>query len=397
MTTLPPIIEPLVRRHAQDAAFYWQQIETAREPPGLDLARWRHFHQLLQAHLDGLRVAGERGIELALEALGRWRKAGETFVAAFAAGTTDDDAHWTPIWRACERDAGLLHAVTAAVSFWPAKDATRWAWRWTQDDAPWPAVAASLMAAAHSPDLRTTLSEMPLLPWLTHTAPWVRAAACQCAAQARDCNAAALVDRLTDETAQVRAEAAVALGTSEETLETAAVLWAALREQCAPPNTLAAPTLHRWARHLGWMARVGHPEIPAVFDHLPPALALRFAVHHGDPILVPKVLQTMRGPQAAVAGCVWQAMTGVDLAHEGLLLAHEDDEGHALPDADAVAAGTSALGLTSGRRVLMGHPWDVDHLRASLSHAENTAIRAVLEHTLAHLHATDARISASKE
>lgn len=382
------VVQPLVRRHAQDAAFYWQQIQTALEPPGLDLARWRHFHQLLEAHLDGLRVARERGVELALEALGRWRKPGETFVAAFAAGTIGEDAHWTPIWRACERDAGLLQAVTEAVDHWPIQDAQRWRRRWTQDDAPWPALAAVLMSAARLPNPLATLSEAPLLPWLTHPASWVRAAACRYVARASDRDATALSARLTDEAAYVRAEAAITLGTSDASLETPAVLWAAVSEQCATPSALPAPIIHRWVRHLGWMARVGHPEIPAVFDHLPPALALRFALHHGDPALMPKILQAMRGPEAALAGWVWQAMTGVDLAQEGLLLDQEDDEGHPLPDADAVAARTRALDLTPGQRMLLGHPWDISRLSALQSQVENTALRAVMEHTIAHLRET---------
>ncbi len=391
MNPLLSVIEPLVRRHAQDAAFYWQQIQTALEPPGLDLARWRHFQQLLEAHLDGLRVARARGVELALEALGRWRKPGETFVAAFAAGTIGEDAYWTPIWQACERDAGLLQAVTAAVDHWPIQDAQRWRLRWTQDDAPWPALAAVLMSAARSPNPLATLPEAPLLPWLTHPAPRVRAAACRYAARAGDRDATALSARLTDEAAYVRAEAAITLGTSDASLETPAVLWAAVSEQCATPNAVPAPILHRWVRHLGWMARVGHPEIPAVFDHLPSALALRFALHHGDPALMPKILPAMRGPEAALAGWVWQSMTGVDLEQEGLLLDHEDEEAHSLPDAEAVAERTSTLGLQPGQRVLLGQPWDVGRLNASLCHVENTALRTVLEHTVAHLHETHTR------
>lgn len=54
----PTVIEPLVRRHAEDAAFYWAQHDASAESPRLELSGLARFSQLLAAHLEGLEVAG---------------------------------------------------------------------------------------------------------------------------------------------------------------------------------------------------------------------------------------------------------------------------------------------------------------------------------------------------
>lgn len=74
--SLPKIVQPLVRRHAEDAAFYWTQLDGASQATGLNAQRLIHFQRLLEAHLEGLRVAGIDGMPLTQEALVRWRKPG---------------------------------------------------------------------------------------------------------------------------------------------------------------------------------------------------------------------------------------------------------------------------------------------------------------------------------
>ena len=72
-----PVIEPLIARHAEDAAFYWMQRSTNAHSPLLRFDRLMHFDRLLNAHLDGLRVAREAGWEHALKNLQRWKSSGE--------------------------------------------------------------------------------------------------------------------------------------------------------------------------------------------------------------------------------------------------------------------------------------------------------------------------------
>lgn len=66
---IPSFAKPLLQRHIQDAAFYWQQLDNAPHEPGLRAERLQHFARLLAAHLEGLTVAGAAAWPEALAAL----------------------------------------------------------------------------------------------------------------------------------------------------------------------------------------------------------------------------------------------------------------------------------------------------------------------------------------
>ena len=85
-------VPPVIRRHAEDAAFYWQQIDTSPDAVNLDAGRAGHFALLLEAHLEGLAVAGRTGCALSHEALQRWMKPGEVFAAMWSALSAGDAA-----------------------------------------------------------------------------------------------------------------------------------------------------------------------------------------------------------------------------------------------------------------------------------------------------------------
>ena len=90
LAELPTSIGPLVRRHVEDAAFYWKQLRVdagtpAGEPKHLSPTKRQAFQGLLEAHLDGIREAGTDAWPPALEALKRWRKAPECCAAGWAA------------------------------------------------------------------------------------------------------------------------------------------------------------------------------------------------------------------------------------------------------------------------------------------------------------------------
>lgn len=79
-----PIIENIVRQHAEQAAFLWtvydQALLNPEENPDMDADRLARVVEQLEAHLDGLRVAGEDGTRIAQERLAEYREPGELFV-----------------------------------------------------------------------------------------------------------------------------------------------------------------------------------------------------------------------------------------------------------------------------------------------------------------------------
>lgn len=81
-----PVVGPLVTRHAAaDAAFYWSQLDRAFASPQIGFEKLQHVDRLKEAHLNGLRAAGDKGWLSAWNALERWNKAGEAVVCTLLA------------------------------------------------------------------------------------------------------------------------------------------------------------------------------------------------------------------------------------------------------------------------------------------------------------------------
>lgn len=79
------VIQPLIRQHAANAAFYWHQKEESRFSPLVKNYDLRQFDEYINANLDGLRVAGESGWVESHLALKRWHSQGEAFVCGVLA------------------------------------------------------------------------------------------------------------------------------------------------------------------------------------------------------------------------------------------------------------------------------------------------------------------------
>lgn len=417
-------IAPLIRRHAQDAGFYWQQQDTSLTATGLHALRALHFGRLLAAHLEGLQVAGPAALPLAQESLERWRMAGEAFVASYAAlslppGPEHEEALAAVLRVVVRTPDLLLRGFISALAWVDSPAAQAWVAHTlagaaaTQPQTP--AEAVSRVAALRAAALRG----QPVAHWPTHAghpSPCVRAAACRAANPGA---LEALHALRADADLAVRAESVLAWARlvppqdrhPKDATAAASLLWRCLDEQ---RNVLARATgwnrlqaqrrLSRWLRHLAWLAPLGHPGVPQLLTQLPLRQALSFVLDHGDAALLPFVLQALSdAQQARWAGWVWHCMTGVDLQAEGLALPNpavdldaplspaqlDADHGLPLPSAQAVAAHPgSALRLPPGRRLLMGQGVQAQALRALLDPAADQpqALRAVAAHALAQLH-----------
>lgn len=83
-----PIIENIVRQHAEQAAFLWTQYDADMQAPVPEDAqeaeaaaeKLSRLLERLEAHLDGMRVAGEDGLRIAEERLAAYREPGELFL-----------------------------------------------------------------------------------------------------------------------------------------------------------------------------------------------------------------------------------------------------------------------------------------------------------------------------
>lgn len=79
-----PILPHILRQHAEQAAFLWTVYDQAllhpEENPEMDELRLSRLLERLEAHLDGLRLAGAEGMKLARDRFAEYPEAGELFV-----------------------------------------------------------------------------------------------------------------------------------------------------------------------------------------------------------------------------------------------------------------------------------------------------------------------------
>lgn len=79
-----PVLKEIVRQHAEMAAFLWTVYDYNLLNPGtnpdMDEERMARLVERLDAHLDGLRVAGNEGVRVAEELYAEYPEAGELFV-----------------------------------------------------------------------------------------------------------------------------------------------------------------------------------------------------------------------------------------------------------------------------------------------------------------------------
>ncbi len=64
------IIEDIITQHAEDAAFLWFLRDSAVHEPHYSRKDLAELDNRVEAHLDGLRIAGDPGWEICKEALG---------------------------------------------------------------------------------------------------------------------------------------------------------------------------------------------------------------------------------------------------------------------------------------------------------------------------------------
>ncbi|HEY5911072.1 MAG TPA: hypothetical protein VJA21_10760, partial [Verrucomicrobiae bacterium] len=78
------INEVVVEQHAEEAAFLWTQRDRAVAAPNYRLKDLARLDERVEAHLDGLRIAGQFGWQLCQKAL-QEPGPGEVFAAAVLA------------------------------------------------------------------------------------------------------------------------------------------------------------------------------------------------------------------------------------------------------------------------------------------------------------------------
>lgn len=373
------VILPLVMRHAEDAAFYWMQRDANAYSPLLRFDRLAHFDRLLDAHLDGLRVAGEPGWELALKNLKRWRTNGESFTAyvlMLESGNTDKlDTLWSLV-KSCPDTtySGLI----SALGWVGANVALPWLEHWLERSD----FASLQMIALRGYAIRRIAPKTPLDGFFRSEHGFLRTAACMLAGRVRLYAYRPHLHALRqDADAEVRIAAAMALHLQGESAAVATDLWHGLlhlNQRSADlkglVQKLAAGRANLLASHLGHALPVNHFDWKQVAQWLPPRQVLTLFAHHGDPALIPFIIHFAATPELnRLAGWALGMVTDIDPDAAGLSAAppepaaEEDERSTPLSDPDVGLPWMNPAALRdwwlarrshyrAGQRLLLGEP-----------------------------------------
>lgn len=310
------IIGTLVSQYADGAPFLWLLRDAAVGEPHFDLADLAELDDRLEAHLDGLRIAGDAGWEACKEELA-WEEPGEIFtVAHIAFERSDDVGRIQEVLEAAKSTVECERGLVSALGWIPYDTVEARVEQLVGASAPELRRLGIGAMAAHRRDPGDRLSE-----GLTDEDTLLRARALKAAGQlGRADLLPAIRDHLKDD-------------------DPLCSLWAswsaALVGEAAAVGPLKNITVsdseYRQLAMDMAMRRMGHADALAWQSELAQTeetmrLAVIGAGVIGDPTAVPWLLERMAVPELArVAGEAFTMMTGVDLVYDDL--EREEPEG----------------------------------------------------------------------
>lgn len=309
-TAHPAIIERVADQHASEADFLWLLRDRAVSAPHLKLDRLLRLDNRVEAHVDGLRVAGEAGWELAVEELA-FEEAGEMFAASVLALESRD---WTRIDRVidlAERVPDAARGLFSALGWVERAHLHGTVKALLDSDAPFRRRLGLIACALHRVDPGARLKAA-----IDDPEPGLRARALKAAGElGRIDLSQAVHERLTDDHPGCRfsaAWAAVLLGDRGQCLAQLFTIaadlaspWQAPALQLAP-RLLTSPAAQAWFRDLS--------AATAWLRLLITAIGVR-----GDASYVPWLIERMQTPEfARLAGEAFSMITGADLAYDDL-------------------------------------------------------------------------------
>jgi len=112
------IIAEIVSQHAEEAAFLWLLRSNAIGQPHYALKDLAKLDDRVEAHLDGLRIAGEEGWELCKAGLG-YKQDGEVFAASVMAFESRIESRIQAVLNVVEQTPALSRGLISALGWIP--------------------------------------------------------------------------------------------------------------------------------------------------------------------------------------------------------------------------------------------------------------------------------------
>ncbi len=110
------VIESIVEQHAEEAAFLWILRDAAVQAPHYSLKDLADIDERVEAHIDGLRIAGETGWSFCADALTQ-EEPGEVFAAAVLAFESGQDQRIEMVLKAAATEPELSRGLISALGW----------------------------------------------------------------------------------------------------------------------------------------------------------------------------------------------------------------------------------------------------------------------------------------
>lgn len=367
------VLLDIVAQHAEEAAFLWHLRDLAVDRPHYAVRHLLRLEERLEAHLDGLRVAGAEGLELAQAELDRHGEPGEAFTLALLALEAGEDGRLGALLELARAVPATRRGLAGALG-WVGPAALRGrVGPWLDSPDPLERWLGLVACSLHRVDAQGRLARA-----LEDPDAAVRARALRLAGETarRDLRPACLA-ALADPDPACRlwaAWSAVRLGERGAALAALAGAAATAEPDGWPALDLAVRAM-RPAEAAGWIRALNGE--PGQARRVVRALGAL-----GDPAVVPWLIARMEEPVLArLAGEAFALVTGADLAlldldrpppaeppggpsdaPEAEDVALDPDEHLPWPDRARVEAwwAREGGGLARGTRHLLGRPVDAE-------------------------------------
>ncbi len=371
-------IKPIIEQHAEEAAFLWLQRNAAIHEPHYSLKDIAHLDDRLEAHIDGLRIAGETGWEICKQALAL-NEPGEVFVAALLAFEGDDGQRVDEVLKVALEAPENWRALISAIGWLSDEDYQRWVpGLLTANDLSYRrlAIAASVIHRHNSATAFAAALDDP--------EPNFQARALRAVGELKRRDLLPVLQqkfKSDNPACQFWATwSAVLLGdkTALDVLKTFATADSAFLEQALQImlRVMDVPNSTKWLSDF--------TQSPEVLRH-----AVLGAGIIGDPMYIPWLINLMTVPEVSrVAGEAFSMITGVDLAYDDLEgewpegfeagptenpadddVAMDSDEDLPWPEQNLIQAWweKNKNQFRTGVRYLVGKPITVEHCQQILN------------------------------
>ncbi|HIC2863111.1 TPA: HEAT repeat domain-containing protein [Citrobacter freundii] len=368
------IIKPLVQQHARDAVFYWQQLNTGRFSPLVTSQKWHHFRRQLNAHIDGLRAAGQEGWDAAFKNYSRWKTDSEAFICWLLALEQDEPSHIRILHNMAPGNSdSSLQGMVEAIAWLPEPQTRLILARWRAESSSDERKLEAWLQAMGSSGIEP---QEELFPLLEHENPHIRAVCCELVGKLRlHRYQQAVAEMLTDNDFTVREQAVLALAWLSPRIDIVDELQNLLvfHLKNAPQRGLAAVLAQRKleyiARITGLCIPQGDRRLETILTAIPGRLRLLILAFHGDPAQLSVLYKAMENESTARLA-FWAAgfISGLDMARpeycssapermkemeQPLSFSSDDaDIGLAWPDVPAVVTACHSMNLSDGPLLL---------------------------------------------